>query len=239
MKAFSSILLLSLLGRGLADLTQAQVGKLLAGIQPNQPGTSSCMLTVSTLIPRPPIADRIHKQCSILNIALSGKVSFPNSTIYDLENAYWSEQQAEINSTCRVTPTSSIDVSLTLYVLEFLQCEFAVKSGGHAAFVGASNIKDGVTIDMANLSEIVVSEDETVTSLGPGNRWVDVYTRLEPLNLSVVGGRTADIGVGGLLLGGGISFFSQRFGFACDNVLNYEVLLYGILSLSLLTILTI
>jgi FAD/FMN-containing dehydrogenase len=169
-----------------------------------------------------------------LNIALLGKVSFPNSTIYDLENAYWSQQQAEINSTCRVTPTSSIDVSLTLYVLEFLRCEFAVKSGGHAAFAGASNIKDGVTIDMANLNEIVVSKDQTVTSLGPGNRWVDVYTRLEPLNLSVVGGRTADIGVGGLLLGGGISFFSQRFGFACDNVLNYEVLLSsGILPPSL------
>lgn len=33
----------------------------------------------------------------------------------------------------------------------------------------------------------------------------------------------ADIGVGGLTLGGGMSFFSGRYGWACDNVVNYEV----------------
>ena len=36
---------------------------------------------------------------------------------------------------------------------------------------------------------------------------------------------TGDVGVGGLLLGGGVSFLSAQFGFACDNVLNYEVVL--------------
>lgn len=33
----------------------------------------------------------------------------------------------------------------------------------------------------------------------------------------------ADIGTGGLTLGGGISFFSARYGWACDNVNNYQV----------------
>ena len=41
--------------------------------------------------------------------------------------------------------------------------------------------------------------------------------------LSVIGGRVSAIGVGGLTLGGGISFFSNRFGWACDNVNTYEV----------------
>jgi FAD/FMN-containing dehydrogenase len=34
-----------------------------------------------------------------------------------------------------------------------------------------------------------------------------------------------DVGVGGLLLGGGMSFLSAQFGLACDHVLNYEVIL--------------
>ena len=33
-------------------------------------------------------------------------------------------------------------------------CQFAVKSGGHASFVGASNIDSGVTIDLGNLNSI-------------------------------------------------------------------------------------
>jgi hypothetical protein len=68
-----------------------------------------------------------------------------------------------------------------------------------------------------------VSGDKKQTSVGTGNKWLDVYSVLEPKGLSVVGGRVADIGVGGLTLGGGISFFSARFGWACDNVNTYEV----------------
>jgi FAD/FMN-containing dehydrogenase len=33
----------------------------------------------------------------------------------------------------------------------------------------------------------------------------------------------APVGVPGLVLGGGISFFSNELGWACDNVANYEV----------------
>ena len=59
--------------------------------------------------------------------------------------------------------------------------------------------------------------------MGAGNRWIDVYHRLEPKNLVVIGGRVAPIGVGGLTLGGGISYFSNTYGWACDNVASYEV----------------
>jgi FAD/FMN-containing dehydrogenase len=113
-------------------------------------------------------------------------------------------------------------VAAALLVLELEACPFAVKSGGHAAFAGGSNIAGGVTIDLANLNGILVSSDQTQTSVGPGNRWSDVYSHLDPLGLSVIGGRVADIGVGGLTLGGGISF-SGRYGLACDNVNDYQV----------------
>jgi FAD/FMN-containing dehydrogenase len=98
-----------------------------------------------------------------------------------------------------------------------------VKSGGHAAFTGASNINGGLTIDLLKLNQITVSPDKTQTSVGPGNTWFDVYSQLEGEGLSVIGGRVSAIGVGGLTLGGGISFFSGRYGWACDNVNTYEV----------------
>jgi FAD binding domain len=55
-----------------------------------------------------------------------------------------------------------------------------------------------------------------------------VYAKLGPLKYTVVGGRETTVGVGGLTLGGGISYYSGRYGLACDNVLSYEtVLAYG------------
>lgn len=62
-----------------------------------------------------------------------------------------------------------------------------------------------------------------MTKLGAGLTWGAVYGVLEKKNLTVVGGRLTSVGVAGLTLGGGISHFSGLYGFACDNVRNFEV----------------
>jgi FAD/FMN-containing dehydrogenase len=55
---------------------------------------------------------------------------------------------------------------------------------------------------MAKLNMVVLSEDRSTAAIGPGNTWYDVYKVLDPLGVSVVGGREAGVGVGGLTLGG-------------------------------------
>ncbi|KAJ5296228.1 uncharacterized protein N7443_007121 [Penicillium atrosanguineum] len=151
--------------------------------------------------------------CGFLEFALPSQISYPNSTTYSLkESTYWSQQQALTEPTCRFSPESALDVSFAVLTLQVAQCEFAVKSGG-------------MTIDLANLNEITVRSDRAQTAVGAGNVWYDVYTTLQPMGLTVIGGRVSAIGVGGLTLGGGISFFSGRYGWACDNVNNYEVVL--------------
>lgn len=129
--------------------------------------------------------------------------SQPGSASYvQGESSYWSNLQVETLPACRVEPVAAKDVSASLLVTKFFECPFAVKSGGHAAFKGASNIDDGLTIDLTNLNIIRVSNDNSLTQVGAGNRWIDVYMHLDLLQLSVIGGRVANIGVGGLTLGG-------------------------------------
>lgn len=125
-------------------------------------------------------------------------------------------------------PSSAEDVSLTLLTSRVTKCPFAVKSGGHAPFAGSSNIDGGITIDLARMKEVTVSADKKEVALGAGNVWYDVYTHLAPYNLTVIGGRVSAIGVGGLTLGGGISFFSNEHGWACDNINTYEVSLFTV-----------
>lgn len=78
---------------------------------------------------------------------------------------------------------------------------------------------------MVKLKELSLSSDEREVVVGSGNRWGDVYAFLRPHNLVVIGGRDAAIGVGGLTLGGGISFLSDQYGWACDNVNSFEIVL--------------
>jgi FAD/FMN-containing dehydrogenase len=99
-------------------------------------------------------------------------------------------------------PASPEDVSQALNIIKKHQCHFAVKSGGHAMSAGASNAPQGVTIDLRYLNKIDLADDHLITSIGAGTRWGEVYRRLEPLNLTVVGGRDSQIGAGGFILGG-------------------------------------
>ena len=87
-------------------------------------------------------------------------------------------------------------------------CKFAVKGGGHAMWAGAANIADGVTVDLGAINDVSVNEAYTLTSIGAGARWLDVYEKLEPLGLMVAGGRDSNVGVAGLILGGNGSYLT-------------------------------
>jgi FAD/FMN-containing dehydrogenase len=119
-------------------------------------------------------------------------------------------------------PESARNVSIAVLLARSTQCPFATKSGGHAAFTGASNIEGGISISLEKLNEVSISTDWTAV-VGAGNVWRDVYTALQPTNVTVIGGRVSNIGVSGLTTGGGISFFSNVYGWACDNVASYEI----------------
>jgi FAD/FMN-containing dehydrogenase len=113
-------------------------------------------------------------------------------------------------------------------------CPFAVKSGGHSAFAGAATIEGGITVSFENLKGIKLSSDKKIVAVQPGNTWSDVLAALEKSDVAVVGGRVGDIGVGGLTLGGGISFLTNEYGLACDNVASFEVSLPQHVTVSIL-----
>ena len=104
---------------------------------------------------------------------------------------------------CIVTPESTADVAVALKIATVLGSKFAVRSGGHNPNSGYASIDgSGVLFDMAKLNILKISADQKTVSVGPGNRWANVYGYLDPYGLSAIGGRSPDVGVAGLLLGG-------------------------------------
>ncbi|KFY47091.1 hypothetical protein V494_00180 [Pseudogymnoascus sp. VKM F-4513 (FW-928)] len=173
--------------------------------------------------------------CKALQLAMGSKVSLPNTTPYrDSTGSFYSLQNTAITPSCVVSATSTADVQKAVGILSSLSvvgqvvgsgCKFAIRSGGHTPWGGAATIQNGVDIDLSALNHVTVSSDKKSVSIGPGNRWIDVYMKLDALGLGVSGGRVASVGVGGLITGGGMSFFSARHGFVCDTVTEFEVVL--------------
>lgn len=78
---------------------------------------------------------------------------------------------------------------------------------------------------MNHLTDISVSETDSTVTVSPGNRWVDVYSALDPFGLYTIGGRMKSIGVPGLTLIGGFNYLINKYGFTMDNVVSYDVVL--------------
>ena len=82
------------------------------------------------------------------------------------------------------------------------RCLFGVKSGGHGHFAGQSSIEGGIQIDLVKLKTLQINKSKGTVLVGPGNTWGSVYEKLQKEGLMVVGGRSANVGVGGYLVGG-------------------------------------
>lgn len=101
---------------------------------------------------------------------------------------------------------------------------FAVRGGGWMPISGSANINStGILLSTTNLTGIALSDDHTVVSVAAGHNWADISEALSPLGLAVVGSRVGVVGVPGFLLGGGMSFLSNEYGWASANVVAYEV----------------
>ncbi|KAJ5951322.1 uncharacterized protein N7479_009735 [Penicillium vulpinum] len=162
--------------------------------------------------------------CASLSFVFGSKVSGQGADGYDnFTSSFWSVQQEEVEPRCVFRPTKNTDVSTAVLLARLTGCKFAARSGGHAAFTGASSAPGGISIWFKDMNAVTLNADKTVASIGPGNNWLSTYSALEPYGLAVVGGRASSIGVGGFVLGGGISYHSNLYGWSCDNVESFEV----------------
>ncbi|KXH68837.1 FAD binding domain-containing protein [Colletotrichum salicis] len=153
--------------------------------------------------------------CSITCEMLVTK--FPNQVYLGATNGtdyvasregFWSTIQGDVSPSCFFRPLGATEVSVALKDVQSTGCQFAVKSGGHYSYT-ASTIEGGLVIDLIRLNGITLSEDKSSVISG----------------VTLPGGRMFGVGVGGLTLGGGVSWLSNRYGLTYDNVIEFEVVL--------------
>lgn len=165
--------------------------------------------------------------CEALMVSSPDKVFTVGSPVYDYEvTNLWSNYQI-LAPSCVYRPTNARDVASGLINNQLTQTKFAVRGGGHMGIRGANSIDNGPLIVMSNLTTLELAEDRQSVWVGSGLTWGDVYAYLDRFGLAVAGGRLSAVGVPGLLLSGGINFHGNQHGWAADNVIEYEIVLYA------------
>jgi FAD/FMN-containing dehydrogenase len=75
------------------------------------------------------------------------------------------------------------------------------------------------------MNEVTVDPDAKTITAGPGCRWREVDGTAAAHGLATTGGTISSTGIAGFTLGGGLGFLSKKYGLACDNLIDAEVVL--------------
>ncbi|KAJ5645933.1 hypothetical protein N7490_002305 [Penicillium lividum] len=182
---------------------------------------SSSMSTSSGILE---IFPEVSCACTQLSRSMPKSFIHPGSANYTTQTVdyYW-DIRADLSPACVVVPYTAAEVSQAVKIIKGCQANFAVRGGGHMNYPGANNIDAGVLIAMSNMNTVNVKSD--TVDVGPGLTWYDVYSALESHGRVCIGGRLKTIGVPGLSLIGGFHYFNNKYGYAMDNIVNYDVVL--------------
>jgi hypothetical protein len=132
-------------------------------------------------------------------------------------------------------PKSTHEVSFWIKFAQKYNITPCIRSGGHS-YEGFSCCNP-LIIDTTNLvikyyqgKEIcskpyIISKSREYVDVAPGVRLGPLYHALDQEGLIITGGICPSVCVGGLVAGGGIGYFLRKFGFACDNLLEADIVL--------------
>ncbi|SFR09295.1 FAD/FMN-containing dehydrogenase [Lentzea waywayandensis] len=116
-------------------------------------------------------------------------------------------------ATVRCVRVEDVQECLELAVRE--RVPVAARSGGHS-YAGYSTPHNGLVIDLAGMSDVRVEGNQA--RIGGGARMHDIYEALGAAGQALPAGTCRSVGIGGLVLGGGISVVSRGYGLTCDHL---------------------
>lgn len=116
------------------------------------------------------------------------------------------------------------DVALALGYAQRNGMEVAVRGGGHG-FSGSAVCEGGMMIDLSLLNHVVVDPERRRAQVGGGATLADLDAATQAHGLAVTGGVISHTGVGGLTLGGGMGWLTQKLGLSIDNLESAQVVL--------------
>ncbi len=114
------------------------------------------------------------------------------------------------------------DVAAALNLARERSLPLSVYGGGHGV-TGSAVCEGGVCVDLRPMKQIDIDVIARTARAEAGLTWGEFDAATQEHGLVVTGGRVSSTGIAGLTLGSGSGWLERKFGFACDNLIQAEV----------------
>lgn len=153
---------------------------------------------------------------------LEGTLLKPNSPGFKQKATPWALQYANRVPQGIALCVSEADISNCILWAKKHKIPFVARSGGHS-YAGYSTTS-GLIIDVSSMTDIEpLGGDLIRVSAGARNK--NVFKEGKARGIAITHGRCFEVGVAGLVLGGGIGFDMRKNGYTCDKLVETRVVL--------------
>jgi FAD/FMN-containing dehydrogenase len=156
-----------------------------------------------------------------LRASLKGTLLTPGDEGYETGRRVWNgmiDKHPALIARCADTA----DVVHAVTFARERELLLAVRGGGHS-FPGYSTCDGGLVIDLSPMRSVDVRPDTRIARVAGGAWGAHVDAAAQKQALATTLGQISNTGVAGLTLGGGFGWLARRFGLACDNLINVEL----------------
>ncbi len=116
---------------------------------------------------------------------------------------------------------NAADVSTSILWARNHGVPIVARSGGHS-YAGYSTTM-GLMIDVSAMNGFSFDRATGIATLEGGARNGDVYAQCRKLGVAITHGRCLQVGVAGLVLGGGVGFNMRTHGLTCDQLVSSDI----------------
>ncbi len=166
----------------------------------------------------PPAAEALRA----LKDVLPGRLFLPGETGYDAARSPWNTA-VDQRPAAVVVATSTADVIAVVRTAAANGLRVAPQSTGHNAGPLAAKLSDAILLKLSEFTGVSVDPQARRAHVVGGTTWDDVVNAAAQHGLAALHGSSPDVGVIGYTLGGGLSWYARRHGWAADHVRAFDL----------------
>lgn len=154
---------------------------------------------------------------------LQGTLLRPGTTTFSELSTPWALQYNTITPQGIALCRTEADVQACIRWAKANSMPLVARSGGHS-YGGYSQTK-GLMINVTQMNSFTYEPGTGLATVGSGARNRTIFTECQPLGRAIPHGRCYEVGVAGLVLGGGIGFDMRLHGLTCDALRETRIVL--------------
>ncbi len=160
---------------------------------------------------------------SSLRRLVNGRLRLCGDGGFDAATVPFNKRYAAIRPAAVLSVTGVGDVARAIGWAREHDVPIVARGGGHS--YAGNGVNRGLVLDLRGLDAVHVDPATGLVTVGGGIRMKALYAALQRHDMAVPLGNSDDVGIGGLVLGGGVAAVSRAFGLTCDSLVETDVVL--------------